>query len=252
MDQFNAPIGWNALLRVGLVLLAAYLLLRLSPYLIRATVQDSARRRRLFTLVARIRVFFEPSALVVLGVMFVLANPLTHGLIVAVAALVLWIPGRNYLSGRFLRSTATLQVGKRLIYQEQSGTIQSLDFFGLQLRVDNGTRLVSYYNLVRQGFTIESGTQAGVILDLLLRPTEPEKTEEPLIDPEDRLFGCPYLDWSHRPEIRPSKAIPGGYEVRVLLLDETYAPAMTELAGEWGYEVSRGFKGAPSPALSTD
>ncbi|MGB3548508.1 MAG: hypothetical protein WBA17_16160 [Saprospiraceae bacterium] len=252
MDQFISPIGWNGLFRTTLVLLAAYLLLRLSPWLIRAVTRDSARRRQLFTLVARIRVFFEPSAIVVLGVLFVLANPLTHGLIVAVAALVLWIPGRNYLSGRFLRSTARLQVGRRLSFQERSGTIQSLGAFGMQLRVDNGTRLISYYRLVKLGFTIESGTQTGVILDLFLRPVTDKDTDAAPIEPADRLFGCPYLDWSHRPEVTPSEEVTGGYEVRVLLLDDSYAPAMIELAREWGYQVSRGFRGAPSPALAVD
>ncbi|MBC6996846.1 hypothetical protein QWY85_04085 [Neolewinella lacunae] len=235
MEQLLPSLLWSDLFKAVLVTGLVYAGLSFGRLLLQGLRINDSRKRVLGNGLARIRAFYEPLALIVIGVVFVLINPLMHSLIMGSVVAMSWSPLREYLSGRFLRITTELRPGQELIFGQEEGTIRSLDTFGLQLQTAAGSRLIGYRRLKNEGFTLQQGSRTSGFHELQIARADADAAGTERL--EHRLFTCTYLDWRHQPELF---ALPDqrGWQLRVLLRCGDHLPAFRQLLEEWGYTIA--------------
>lgn len=178
---------------------------------------------------------YEPIALIVLAVVFVLFNPWVNGGIVAALVLLGYQPLKNYVSGRIFILTNEIRIGQRIEVKNHTGIIQKIERLGLILQSQEGMRFVNYSSLLSEGFVLLKGEKVGGLHQLQLRPLEEnQKNHQQFIS--NRLFSCPYVDWSFRPEISLVEEAAQQYDLRVLVREEQHLGHLLRLVKEWGYE----------------
>ncbi len=229
-------IQWSLLLKSIAVLALIYLVIRSLPTLFRLFGIKGGRASVLNNTVEVIRTIFEILAVVIIVVLFVEVNPITNSLVVGVLVILAWSPIRNLLNGRFLHWSGELEVGQQLYFEKQESIIQSVGLFGLTLQTDRGTRIADYTQLRDQGFTLISGAHLSNFLELTVTPLRERTSDIPL---NQLMLNCPYLDWSHRPEVVPLEDTDSVLRLKVFLIDETYIPGLIQLINEWGFSVAR-------------
>lgn len=231
MEQYLPNTSWTLLLEASLVFLLVYLALRSLPVIVGAVGKGQVRNPRTIRILHRIRVVYEVVATVLLVVVFVGISPLTHGLIVCLVMLALWNPLRNYLSGKFLRQQTDIKAGQQIAFGGEEATVQRLTPLGVVLQYPRGTRHVPYRQLQHEGFTRISGANTSNFLELSLMSGDAEASTALA----GHLLACPYLDWEHLPEVNYPQVGSANLRLKVLLLDEDYAPGFISLLGEWGF-----------------
>ncbi len=234
MEQLLPSLLWTDLFETVVATGIVYVGLSFGHLLLQTLRINDSRKRALGDALARIRAFYEPLALIVIGVVFVLVNPLMHSLIMGSVVAMIWSPLREYLSGRFLRITTEMRPGQELIFGQEEGTIRSLDTFGLQLQTAAGSRLIGYRRLKNEGFTLQQGPRTSGFHELQITSAEPDAAGTARL--EQRLFTCTYLDWRHQPELF-SLPDQQGWQLRVLLRCGDHLPAFRQLLQEWGYTI---------------
>lgn len=232
--ELNLPeIGWGGFIYYLVVLALVYLLLWLVPLPIRWLTEKGIQRRRWTNLARQVRTAYEPIALVLVAIALVFVHPVIHGLIVAGLVILGWGAIRNYVDGQLLRLTTPLQTGQEISLNGELGTVQEMYPLSLVLQTEAGSRIVPYRNLRDGGFTISRGARISGWQIFHLKPSTDSAAKQVYL--RDRLFNCPYLSWSHQPEIQVVDGPEPGFILRLLLEDEGYQEDLRQLIGEWGY-----------------
>ncbi|MCB0636595.1 MAG: hypothetical protein KDC54_08250 [Lewinella sp.] len=235
---FDLTFNWADLLVIGLALLLlrmllqwAYRLIIHSPFLNKVSWIDGHLLRQL-------QVIYEPLAVLLLLAVFVLINPVLHGILVAASVLLGFAHCRNYLTGRLMQLDEGLRTGQRLRSGTTEGAITALDRLGLKLRTEQGLHFITYSDLMTDGYLLLSGQEIGGLYHLHFQPTKNIKQKDPAQHLLDLLTTTPYIDGTTiTPVLSPKGETPEqGWETQVLLRDNQYLPDFLQLVKEWGYD----------------
>lgn len=212
-----------------------FLLLLLAGLVERAPFLGNWQQRldRLLQFVLNI---YEPVAFIILAVVFVLLNPWVDGGIVAALVLLGYQPLKNYVSGRIFILTNEIKIGQRIEVKNHTGVIQKIERLGLILQSQEGMRFVNYSSLLSDGFVFLKGEKVGGLHQLQLRPKEEQQQKNHQRILNNRLFSCPYIDWSFQPEIVLVEDTAQRYDLKVLVREEQHLGHLMRLVREWGYE----------------
>ncbi|MTB51236.1 hypothetical protein [Lewinella sp. W8] len=231
MEQLFPTISWTFLLEATLILFLIYLGLRSLPLIVGLAGKGQVRNPRAIRVLHRVRVIYEAVASAIVVVLFLGVNLLPHGLLVGLLLLLLWNQLHDFFSGRFLGLRTEIQAGQQIVFGGQEAIIQREGPLGVILQFTKGTRHIPYRQLYQKGFTRLSGTHTSNFLELTLTPEE-EVIPQSLAG---HLLACPYLDWAHLPEVQYAQGGSAEVRLKVLLLDEDYAPGFISLLAEWGF-----------------
>lgn len=236
MEQFISSVQWSQFLNTAAWLVLGYVLIRNLPTLRRIITGRESRNLRMIRIGSSLRVGYELVAAVILTVLYLRINVITHSIVLAVVIFVTWVPLRNLLNGRFLWLTTSLKKGQKIAFNGEEAIVRSVAPLALVLQTNEGTQIVDYTHLREHGLTLISGNQLSNFLELRISPNEKGKVARTPLD--QLLLTCPYLDWSYRPEISTHEFPNLGYELKVLLIDEKYRRGFIALIKEWGYSVA--------------
>jgi len=226
-------LNWSNWFFALALLVIIYLLLNLASSLLK-TYLNNDFGKTIGKILDTVLVLYEPLSVIILLVAFILINPYFHGLMAGILILLAFYPIRNYLSGRILRLTSTLDKGQRIKVQNSEGVIQELGRLRLNLQTSEGTKYVNFNTLLSEGFTTMKGVKVGGFHQIELK----NNNETPIsTNLAYKLFNCPYLDWSFKPEISKLNEDNSHYDIRVLVKEDKHLNQFMDLVREWGYEV---------------
>ena len=234
----NNSFNWGDFLTATLVLVIVWFLLNFlgnifdrAPFLGKYQTTVSRSIKYLVLL-------FEPLAVAVLVSIFILINPLFHGLVFGWIFLTGFYQIQNYFNGLVVRIDNSIAFGKKLSSNNLTGIISKMDRSGIQLKTDQGLHFVSYSNLVKEGYMLVSGEEIGGLYNLKITPFTKEDKTNQVAKLKNLIITAPYIDWNHKPEFNVSEE--GGEQVtaRILLKDESHLNQLIALINEWGYTCS--------------
>ncbi|PPK88729.1 hypothetical protein CLV84_1700 [Neolewinella xylanilytica] len=225
--------NWMDLLLGAVVLYGVYVLLYLLRDRLGKTKRPEGFRARAFNVLAAALLLYEPTAALVLIVIFVFINPGVHGLVTLLIVAAGFSRLRDYLSGRIVLFTPLISVGKRMKTERYTGVISRINRIGLYLQTGEGLHFVNYTSLLTQGYSLITGKDIGGYYQLVLTP--PEDREDPLEELADRLTTTPYLDRSFRPELAYAEYGQDRIHARLSVREEKHLTELLALLQEWGY-----------------
>ena len=177
---------------------------------------------------------YEPLVILFLLAGFILINPFLHGLLVAFVFVLAFYPVKNYVNGRLFLLAHKLQKGQRIEIENNSGIIRNLGRLGISLQTPQGIRFINYTTLLANGYLLLKGEKIGRLHQLLISSGE-EGQDLSISILNNRLFSCPYIDWSLRPEIKADEENQEGLLTHLLVREEGHLGYLVELIREWGY-----------------
>lgn len=188
--------NWNDLLNLILFVFAIYLFLSLCIFLILRQLKKRRINDRYYILIRKVRLFYKPTAwLIILGG-FISLDPITHGLLAIILGAFFFNPMRNYVSGLFIRASPMVVAGTLVKAGKIKGRINQIATLGMVLGTDQGERWVWYRSFDRVGFTLISN-QTNVQQRAIYLKT-PMKREHIL----DLIFNHPALALGQAPNLK--------------------------------------------------
>lgn len=234
LEQFS----WGRLFIAGLILLTVYFILQFIRRLLERAAFMGSWQAPAMRFSRYILLIYEPLALVIIGGIFVLINPIFHGLIMGLLFLAGFPHLRNYLAGRVVQFDHHIDRGSRLRSGAFEGVVLEMGRLGLQLQTNEGLHHLTYARLLAEGYTLISGEEIGGFYQLLIRPREADEKVRHLQHLQNLLLTAPYLDWHHKPELTSGDTEQQTIEARVLVREENHLHDLVELIREWGYHCS--------------
>lgn len=235
-EFFTNNISWTDFIVTAVLLIAAYFLLKLLQRLIMGLRLPYRYERPAEQTIHYILLVYEPLVVLILTVTFVLVNPVFHGLLIGLLAVVGFRQLRNYASGMLLQLGGQLTAGTKVTIGERTGILFRTERFGVRLQTSKGIHYISYQQLLDRGYMIASGENVGGFYRLKIMPqVEDAKLSEPSV--MDLLATAPYLNWNHQPEPILSEKKPNQLNVRVSVREERHLQHLIHLIESNGYEV---------------
>ncbi|MCP4439989.1 MAG: hypothetical protein GY810_13675 [Aureispira sp.] len=227
--QFSWASFGLLLVLVGL----GYVILRAIHRKINSLTLNRNLERILFLGNQRILIIYEPIAIIVLSSVWVLVNPLWHGILALFFIVVAFPHIRNYMTGRLTRISNELAIGKNIIVQKEQGTISQLAPLGIYIMMDNGLRYFTYNQLATEGYTIVSGSDLGEYCTLAIKLHEGEDSQKQCQWLLHMLMAAPYTDSSYQPTFLDRSDIQAN--IKLLLQKGNYQDHIAALVNDWGY-----------------
>lgn len=226
---------WTNLLVAAFALSALWFALQFLPGFLNRTIFRGRFQSAVDNGLRYILLIYEPMVLLILGSIFVLINPVFHGLIIGLIFVFSFIGIKNYAIGRIIQLDILLSVGNRLGTQNLQGIISKTGRLGLHLKTNKGLQFIPYAQLYSNGFMVLSGEEIGGFYELKITPKEPDDIINYRIQLMDLLATAPYLDRNHKPEILPSGESPEQLHAKILVKEESHLYDLISLMDEWGY-----------------
>ena len=240
MDNYlSSQFSWGDFLTIAVVLIALYFLLQFLHQLLERFQLMGNFQKRLKKWIYHLLVFYEPLVILILSSVFVLINPLFHGLLLGLLLLIGFSHVKNYMSGRIVQFNNSIDIGKNLSTNGLHGIISKIERLGLKVSTHKGLFFISYSQLLEQGYLVESGEEIGGLYHLKIVPTEEsddkEKTNH-ILQLMDLLATAPYLDWNHQPKLVPSNEASRHINAHIIIKEESHLQDLMQLMEEWGYQ----------------
>ncbi|MEZ4994728.1 MAG: hypothetical protein R2824_30195 [Saprospiraceae bacterium] len=235
-ELFAVRFSWTHLFSMALLLLAVFVALRFLDRLLERAAFLGRWQQPAQNTIRYLSLIFEPLALILLLGIFVMINPVFHGLLLILLFLAAFTHLRNYIAGRIIQLDHHLIRGSRLQMQEIEGVVLEMGRLGMQLQTKEGLYHLTYAQLLSRGYTLISGEEIGGFYQLRLSPGEVDGKIRHQQHIQNLLVTTPYLDWSHKPELTPLNDPQQSLEIRVLLREEKHLHDLIALIREWGYD----------------
>jgi len=197
-------ISWSFWFFALVAAVVLYFVLRLLENVLDRVNVFGERQKNATEVLRIILRLYEPAAVLFLLVGFVFINPLLHGLLVAFIFALAFYPVKNYVNGRLFLLAHQLQEGQRIQVNEMSGIIRDLGRLGISLQTPEGLRFINYTTLLSDGYLLLKGEKIGRLHQLSISAGT-GKEALTIASLNNRLFSCPYIDWSLRPEIKENE-----------------------------------------------
>lgn len=232
----NIQFNWANLLVAFLVLLALRVVLVFLKNYVKRTKFFGGYQEAISKILGYALLIFEPVVFFILASMFVLINPVFHGMIMGLIVVTGFSAIKNYFSGRIIQVDTSLTVGNRLSVQGLQGIISKTGRSGLHLKTNKGLQFIPYAHLYSKGFMILSGDEVGGFYQLKITPKKIEEKIDYKTRLTDLLISAPYVDVNHKPEIFPSLDVPHQLNTKIVVKEERHLYELITLIKEWGFD----------------
>ncbi|MEO1258949.1 MAG: mechanosensitive ion channel domain-containing protein [Bacteroidota bacterium] len=234
----NLNYTWGNCLAVVLALGILYFLLRFLERWQGKLEILGPRQNKVREFIHVVLLVFEPIALLVLGVVFILVNPLPHGVAIGLVLLIGFDHFRSYFGGRLIQFDKNIKTGYRISIGNNEGIIDKIGRLGLRLKTSKGQQFHNYSQIMSEGYLVHAGDEVGGFY--LLEIASGEKENKNLLNEimMDILVATPYVDWGSKPELEYSNSLPGTFTARVSLKEENHLRDLIELLEEKGFNVN--------------
>ncbi|MEM9918166.1 MAG: mechanosensitive ion channel domain-containing protein [Bacteroidota bacterium] len=238
MEQLlnNIQYSWTYFFLLAGILLISYFGLRFLRKILDNTNVFGRYQRLARNLTYGLMLIYEPAVLLVLGTVFLLVDPVLHGLLLLLVLLSGFSYIKNYVSGRIVQFDYAISVGNRLGTAQLEGIIAEMGRLGLRIRNSEGLHYINYSELLSKGYSLLSADQFGGFYRLRIQSSSSEDKTDPKIRLMDLLATTPYLDWNHRPELRGLPGQEETFSVKVLVKEESHLSDLIYLIREWGFD----------------
>lgn len=234
----SVQFSWTYLLTTVVLLVGLFSALQFIDRLFEKVALMGTWQQPVHRVIRFLIVVFEPLAIIWIGGIFVLINPVFHGLLLALLFLSAFTFLRNYIAGRIIQMDHHIERGARLQAGIVEGVVLNISRLGIQLQTKEGLFKLSYTRLLDNGYTVLSGEQIGGFYHLRIRPKEAESKVRHQQHLQQLFVTTPFLDWSHKPELTALEDEEKRLEARVLVREENHLHDLMALIREWGYECS--------------
>lgn len=234
----SVQFSWTYLLTTVVLLVGLFSALQFIDRLFEKVALMGTWQQPVHRVIRFLIVVFEPLAIIWIGGIFVLINPVFHGLLLALLFLSAFTFLRNYIAGRIIQMDPHIERGARLQAGTVEGVVLNISRLGIQLQTKEGLFKLSYTRLLDNGYTVLSGEQIGGFYHLRIRPKEAESKVRHQQHLQQLFVTTPFLDWSHKPELTALEDEEKRLEARVLVREENHLHDLMALIREWGYECS--------------
>ncbi|MEO1516306.1 MAG: hypothetical protein AAFV95_14885 [Bacteroidota bacterium] len=232
----DIQFSWTDLLLISLALVGFYFLLGFLRKIISNTTVLGRSSRTIKDIIATILLIYEPMVLLVVGTVFLLINPLFHGVILLVLLLSTFPYVKNYTSGRIVQFDPAIRLGNRLGTRLYEGVIAETGRLGLRLRNSEGLHFITYSNLLTDGYSLLASEEIGGYYRLRIKAKDSESKIDHELRLRDLMATNPFLDWNHRPELRLVDNEEATFLAKILVKEDSHLSDMVSLIREWGYQ----------------
>ncbi len=200
MTSINETYTWGNWLGTFVLIALLYITIRVAIQLVQQYVSSSTTKRNSLKVLKAVYTVYEPLAICILLVSFVLINPIVHGLLLLALFIIFYTVLRKYLFGRLLMFTSNLREGQHIRVRSNEGSIQQLNKLGLLLKTNQGNQRIYYDTIMTKGYTLLRGKEVRQIYELQIAPLKEDQniTQYQI---EDKLLTCTFLDWNNQPNI---------------------------------------------------
>jgi hypothetical protein len=235
-DILSVQFSWTYLLSSIMLLLALFFAIEFIDRLLERTAFLGHWQRPIHRVIRFLLLVFEPLAVIWVGGIFVLINPVFHGLLLALLFLSAFTHLRNYIGGRIVQLDQHIERGSRLRAGPVEGVVLEMNRLGIQLQTKEGLYKLTYGKLLDSGYTVISGEEIGGFYHLKISPKDPDTKVRHLQNLQHHFITTPYLDGSHKPELTALDDQEQKLEARVLVREESHLHDLMALIREWGYD----------------
>ena len=234
MNLEKYTLTWSLWLFALILVFALYFVLRLLSGTFKRVNLLGKMQGKVVEVLEIIMKLYEPLTVFFLLVGFIFINPFLHGLLVAFLFLLTFYSIKNYMNGRLFLLAQQLKEGQRIKVNETSGLIRKLGRLGVSLQTREGVSFINYTTLLSEGYMLLRGEKTGRLYRLLIQ-SGVDNVSLNLQDLNNKLFSCPYIDWSLRPEIKQDTENEKQYFAQVLVREEQHLNYLLEVIKAWGY-----------------
>jgi hypothetical protein len=231
----SLQFSWTNFFTSALFLLVLFFALQFIDRLLKRTSFLSIWHSPVKKAVRYLLLLFEPIALSFLGGIFVLINPIFHGLLLVFLFLTAFTHLRNYIAGRVIQLDHQIDRGSQIRSGDIEGVVLEMGRLGVQIQTKEGLYRLTYVNLLRQGYTLISGEEIGGFYQLRIHPKDETSKIRHLQFLQNNFVTVPYLDRNHKPELIALDEQANKLEARVLVREENHLYDLIALIKEWGY-----------------
>lgn len=234
----NNSVNWVDFITATLLLIAFWFILNFLNRVLKKGDFLGNYQQSSASLVRNLLLIFEPLAIAVLVSIFILINPLFHGIIIGGIFIAGFLQVQNYLNGLVVRVDKSISINKEISVGNLAGIIYKIERLGLQLKTDQGLHFISYSSMLKEGYLLVSSEEIGGIYHLKIKPKTENDKAFSISHFMNLLLTSPYLDWNHKPELLPSGNEEGQILVRILVKEESHLHQLISLIKDWGYVCS--------------
>lgn len=180
---------------------------------------------------------YEIVALIILVGIFILINPIFHGILTFLLAWTSFDYIKSYVSGRWIALDNIIIEGTELKTKELQGVVSKMGRLKMDFQTNEGLCHIHYDRLLADGYTLVSGDEIGGFYYLEFSPKNTLKDiKNHRIYLMDLLATAPYIDWNQKPEIFRDDNKSNSIDVRILIKEEDHLHDLMLMVKEWGYD----------------
>ena len=239
MNEFFSiyHFSWTNWWLTAIGLLVLYFILRFLRRLLKSFSLKGSVFKSLTNGLSTLLMVYEPLAILILGIVFLFIQPISHGVILVFVVLATFRSIRDYINGWLIRIDDVINEGVQLKFKGYQGVVSKLGNLGLFLQTTDGLHRISYTRLLSDGFTLVSGEEIRGLRQLMIEPVETNKSKHSLQQLNDLLATTPYLDWSQPPTLRLVDEKRTTIEAHFLLREDKHLQDLKQLLQQWGYKM---------------
>lgn len=192
-------------------------------------------RDRLSNTLRSLLLLYDLIFVVIAASVFILLNPIWHGLVVLFLVSVTFPLIRNYMIGRFLCFDPEFQQGKRVTVGNDTGVINKMNRLGIYVITNNGMKYINYMILQERGFSLLTDSLMQEYCDLNISANDKDQSNLSAEMLLYKLMGVPYLDSEYRPTLIANNANIE-FQIRVLIRKGNHRQELINLIKDWGYD----------------
>lgn len=220
---------------VLVVLMTCYLILQFVARTLKRTDVLRKNQSYFYKGIRHVLLIFEPIGILVLTGVFVLINPMFHGLIIGLILLLGLSHLKDYLNGRVLQFDNVLSVGKHISTSGLLGIITKITRLGIYSKTNKGTQFISYSRLYSDGFHLLSDNEFGGFYQLKIEPIELNQKINYQVYLTDLFASAPYVDRNHKTDISLSDENGLKYMANVSVKEKQHVIDLIALLTEQGF-----------------
>jgi hypothetical protein len=192
-------------------------------------------RDRLSNKLRSLLLLYDFIFVVITASVFILLNPIWHGLVILFLVSITFPLMRNYMIGRFLSFDPEFHQGKRITVGEDTGVINKMNRLGIYVITNNGVKYINYMILQEKGFSLLTDSLMQEYCDLNISANEQDRSNLSAEMLLYKLMGVPYLDSKYRPTLIANNA-DTEFQIRVLIRKGNHRQELINLIKDWGYD----------------
>ncbi len=202
MKYLDIQYTWTGFFTWAVLLFLLYFAIKITYQLLSRLNLLGRYQVSVLRMLKPVRLLSMPAIIIVLVSIFVLINPVAHGVIIALVLLLGFDHIRNYFSGKILRLNSNVALGKKISVLQRNGIIEDMTPIGLRLKTTQGLASIGYAKILTDGFLLVGSEDIGGIVQLRVQP----KSKDIDVENNERelrsiITHSPFLDWDHIPEI---------------------------------------------------